>query len=154
EDLFRRIDNCGAGTKLVLMDACRNEVAADSATRRLDAPALKLTAGVGVMFSCKGGEQAWEAAKLGKGHGGFFYHGLEGLRGKAKNDSGEVRWSRLAEYVTESVSGSVPKLIGGGATQTPHGAQNFEGPAPVLIPAGGAGPGKPAPPDDGKLIDE
>src|SRR5262249_29659294 len=131
EDLFQRVNNCGAGTKLVLMDACRNEVKADSATRRFDAPALRLSSGVGVMFSCKSGEQAWETAKLGRGHGVFFHHVLEGLRGKAKNDRGEVRWSRLTEYVTESVSEDVPKIIGGGAKQTPHGVQNFEGVAPA-----------------------
>jgi len=77
--------------------------------------------GTAVLFSCKSGERAFESAKLGKkGHGIFFHYVLEGLRGKAKNEHGEVTWARLAEFVTEKVSEEVPTLIGEGAKQTPE----------------------------------
>ena len=56
------------------------------------------------MFSCKSGERAFETPKLGKGHGVFFYHVVEGLKGKAKNGRGDVTWARLTEYVVDAVS--------------------------------------------------
>src|SRR5437899_3487412 len=36
-------------------------------------------------------------------------------------------WDRLAEYVKRQVSREVPKLIGGGASQTPHQVTNLTG---------------------------
>ena len=68
----------------------------------------------------------------------FFYHVLEGLRGKAANQRGEVSWSRLADHVAERVTKEVPTLIGDGAKQTPQGVANFVGPSPILV--GGRSP--------------
>src|SRR5262249_29180851 len=129
----KRLGDNGAGMKLIFVDACRNEFKADSVTRSLESGKVTIPTGVGALFSCKSGERAWETGKLGKGHGVFFHHVLEGLRGAAVNKKNEVRWSRLVEYVTESVSEDVPKIIEDGAKQTPHGAQNFEGVAPLLV---------------------
>src|SRR6202043_2449234 len=72
-------------------------------------------------------------AKLGKRHGVFFHHVLEGLRGKAKNARGDVTWARLTEYVTDAVSDDVPILIGGGAKQTPELKVNLTGKSPILV---------------------
>jgi hypothetical protein len=91
------------------------------------------------LFSCKSGERAFETPKVGKGHGVFFYHVIEGLKGAAKNKRGEVTWGGLVEHVTDAVSDDVPKLIGGGAKQTPELKVNLTGKSPVLI-----GPGKEA----------
>src|SRR5262249_44299841 len=92
--------------------------------------------GTAVLFSCKSGERAWETPKLGKGHGVFFYHVLEALRGKARNTRGQVTWDALSAYVKEQVPDVVPVLIGGGANQTPHEVKNIIGRPPVLL--GGA----------------
>jgi formylglycine-generating enzyme required for sulfatase activity len=135
--LFADLDDCGAGIKLLLVDACRNDPAEG---RNVDIDTLpRLPRGTAALFSCSSGERAFESAKLGRGHGVFFYYVLQGLQGKAKNADGEVRWSGLAEHVTQSVSRAVPRLIGEGAQQTPEHKLNLRGASPVLIgPDGGA----------------
>jgi TPR repeat protein len=130
--LVKDLDACGAGIKLLLADACRNE---PDAGRNVDVDTLpRLPSGTAALFSCKSGERAFETAKLGKGHGVFFYHVLQGLRGKARDARGAVTWTRLAEHVTDAVSEDVPRLIGGGARQTPEWKVNFTGKSPVLLP--------------------
>jgi TPR repeat protein len=134
--LVKDLDACGAGVKILLADACRNDPAAG---RNVDVDTLpRLPRGTAALFSCKSGERAFESPKLK--HGVFFYHVLQGLRGKARNDKGEVTWPRLAEHVTEAVSEDVPKLIGGGARQTPEWKVNLTGKAPVLIAPSGISP--------------
>src|SRR5208282_4262187 len=94
--LFQDLDACGAAVKLLLVDACRND---PTIGRNVDIDALpRLPRGTAALFSCKSGERAFESPKLGKGHGVFFHHVLEGLRGKARNSKGEITWARLTEY--------------------------------------------------------
>jgi formylglycine-generating enzyme required for sulfatase activity len=130
--LFADLRECGAGVKLLLVDACRND---PKIGRNVDLDALpRAPRGTAALFSCKSGERAFETDKLGKkGHGVFFHFVLEGLKGKAKNSDKEVTWAGLAEYVTRNVNRTVPKLIGGGAKQTPHLLANLEGESPVLV---------------------
>jgi hypothetical protein len=130
--LFADLDDCGAAVKLLLVDACRND---PKLGRNVDVDSLpRLPHGTAVLFSCKSGERAFESPKLGKkGHGIFFHYVLEGLRGKAKNEHGEVTWARLAEFVTEKVSEEVPTLIGEGAKQTPELKVSLTGKSPVLV---------------------
>lgn len=132
-DLFDKLEQCGARNKLVLIDACRNELKAKDATRSLESDKVTIPAGVGVLFSCSRDERAWETEDLK--HGVFFHFVIQGLRGKAKNDENEVTWPRLVAYVTEQVERQVPVLIKGGASQTPHLQGNVRG-APILVPAG------------------
>src|SRR6202040_3294403 len=114
--LIEDLNLCGAGVKLLLVDACRSDPIIG---RNVDIETLpRLPRGTAALFSCSSGERAFETPKLGKGHGVFFYPVLEGLKGEAKNRDGEVSWSRLSEYVTRNVSRVVPKLIGDGARQT------------------------------------
>jgi hypothetical protein len=135
--LFKDLDECGAGVKLLLVDACRND---PRLGRNVDLDTLpRSPRGTAALFSCKSGERAFESPELGKGHGVFFHFVLEGLRGKARNADGEVTWSRLVEHVTRHVSRAVPRLIGGGARQTPHQLANLEGESPVLIGPGEEG---------------
>src|SRR5262249_21272998 len=111
--------------------ACRNDPAAG---RNVNVDGLRPPRGIAALFSCKGGERAFETDKLGaRGHGVFFHYVLEGLRGKAKNSDGEVTWSVLADYVTRNVGRTVPRLRGGGAKQTPCLLANLEGESPILI---------------------
>jgi TPR repeat protein len=133
--LMHDIDDCGAGVNLLLVDACRNNPAAG---RSVSADTLpRLPRGTAALFSCMSGERAFETDKLpgGRGHGVFFFHVLQGLQGKAKNEAGEITWSRLSDYVTNSVSDAVPKIIGGGARQTPELKVNLTGKSPVLMRA-------------------
>jgi lysophospholipase L1-like esterase len=133
--LFNDLDRCGAGVKLLLVDACRND---PTIGRNVDVETLpRLPRGTATLFSCKSGERAFESKKLGKGHGIFFYHVIQGLRGEARNREGEVTWGNLAEHVTRAVSDDVPKLIGGGARQTPELKVNLTGKSPLLVPSPG-----------------
>jgi formylglycine-generating enzyme required for sulfatase activity len=135
--LFRDLGDCGAAVKLLLVDACRND---PKKGRNVDIDALpKPPRGTAALFSCSTGERAFETEKLGKGHGVFFHYVLQGLRGKARNERGEVTWGRLAEYVSDAVSDDVPRIIGGGAKQTPELKVNLRGKSPVLIGPGKAG---------------
>lgn len=128
-ELFEELGGCGAGSKLVLMDACRNEMKVRS--RSLKVSRELVPEGVDALFSCKTGEVAYESEKLG--HGIFFHYVLQGLKGEAANRRGEVTWSRLAEYVTDKVSDDAPTLVGNGASQTPQRLMYAAGKSPVLL---------------------
>jgi formylglycine-generating enzyme required for sulfatase activity len=130
-ELLRDLDRCGAGVKLLLIDACRNDPKAGGG---MTAPSL-LPRDTAVLCSCKSGERAFETAKLGKGHGIFFFHVIDGLKGKARDRRGEVTWNSLAEHVIDKVSDEVPRLIGGGAKQTPEHKFSLTGRSPVLVPS-------------------
>ena len=116
--LFKLLDDSGAGVKLMLVDACRND---PKASRGIDgATSARPPKGVAALMSCSAGERAFESEKYG--HGIFFYHVLQTLRGKtdgAANARGEVTWDRLQEAVRDRVSDDVAELIGDGARQTP-----------------------------------
>jgi TPR repeat protein len=128
-DTLQELGDCGAGTRLVLVDACRNQLRLRS--RALHVRRDMVPEGVAALFSCKTGEVAYEAEKLG--HGVFFHYVLEGLRGKAGNKRGEVTWGGLAEYVTEKVAEEAPVLLGEQARQTPQLIANLTGKSPVLV---------------------
>jgi uncharacterized caspase-like protein len=136
KELFEALDNCGAGARLVLMDACRNEFKAQNAARSLDVDGLRVPRGVGVLFGCDAGQKAFEAEEYK--HGVFFHFVLEALRGKASTskDRKEVTWDEVVTYVKREVSETVPTLIGKGAKQEPHFLGSLKGKSPVLARVG------------------
>jgi hypothetical protein len=131
KELFAQLDESGVGVKLLLVDACRNDPTMGRSVHADTMP--RPTRGTAALFSCKSGERAFETPKRGGGHGVFFYHVIEGLKGDARNKRGEITWSSLADYVVDKVSDDVPVLIGGGARQTPEEMKKLEGKSPVLI---------------------
>lgn len=113
--VYEQLDKSFAGIKVLLVDACRDD---PSTTRGIDADtAPRPPQGVAALFSCKAGERAFEHKDLQ--HGVFFHFVLEGLKGKAKDEDGEVTFAGLTAYVSKNVSRTVPKLIAGGAEQSP-----------------------------------
>jgi formylglycine-generating enzyme required for sulfatase activity len=132
--LIDELTDSGAGVKLLLVDACRNDPDPGRG-RGVDGSRVEaLPKGVAALFSCSAGQRAFETKKAGGGHGVFFHFVLEGLRGQAgKNDRGELTWSRLVEYVQENVEARVPEWIGGEARQVPHEVKNVAGRSPVLL---------------------
>jgi formylglycine-generating enzyme required for sulfatase activity len=117
--VYEELDQSFAGMKVLLVDACRDDPAAGRGARGVTADsAPRLPQGVAALFSCRAGERAYEHEKLG--HGVFFYHVLEGLKGKAKDADNEVTFAGLAAYVSRRVSRQVPDLVGGGAKQSPE----------------------------------
>jgi formylglycine-generating enzyme required for sulfatase activity len=131
KELFDELDGSGAGVKLLLVDACRDDPATG---RNVDVDNVpRPPRGTAALFSCASGQRAFETDKLGgKGHGLFFHFVLEGLRGKAKNEDGEVGWHDLTAYVCRQVPRTVVKVVRGGAQQSPHLVSNLIN-SPILV---------------------
>src|SRR5262249_52999531 len=113
-DIYYQMEQSGAGVRLMLVDACRNDPG--KARRRAGVTAgtgPRPPEGVAVLFSCSRGQYSHEHADLK--HGIFFHYVLEGLRGRAKDDEGAVTWDSLSAYVKREVSRAVPKLVGNDA---------------------------------------
>jgi Caspase domain len=154
--LIERLDREG-GINLLLVDSCRdNPDLYRGATRSLSGDELigRLPANSAILFSCSTGQQALEHTKAGGGHGVFFYHIIEGLRGAAADpQTGEVGWNDLVAYVCKRVNSTARELDpdgarlanerSGGLLQTPHQLTNLVA-MPVLSrhPVKGARPGQ------------
>jgi hypothetical protein len=128
-DTMKQLGECGAGNRLVLVDACRNQMRIRR--RSLTVKKEAVPEGVAALFSCKAGEFSHEADNLK--HGVFFHFVLKGLRGQAKTADGEVTWLSLAGYVTRQMSRETPALLGMEVRQSPHLVANLSGDGPVLL---------------------
>ena len=109
-EVCRQLDRCKASSKLLLVDACRNDPLADEArgVDKLDLesvtrPQEKVRpGGAAVFFSCSAGEKAFEDQDLK--HGVFFHFVIEGLRGDADLDQdGTVVLPELELYTKKQV---------------------------------------------------
>ena len=131
-DLFDEFHRRNSGPTLLLVDACRDDPVRG---RGMDGSTVEdLPEGVAMLLGCRSGQQTFETERAGGGHGVFFYYVLEGLRGKAKNEDGEVTWSRLTEYVSRKVSRNAPQLVNDfSIQQTPNLVVNIPGPSPILL---------------------
>jgi TPR repeat protein len=120
------------GVKLLLVDACRDNVKLEGARNLSPAEQPRLTKGTSALFSCNTGEFSYETDRLGGGHGIFTYYVVEALK-NARNNEGEVTWGSLVEYVPRKVALAAIKYHGKGAQQTPHFVSNLVGATPVLV---------------------
>src|SRR5262249_53669586 len=107
--VYSEMGQSKAGARLLLVDACRHDGRRAPARQGIGAPTGRPPSGVAVLFSCKQGEYANESEELR--HGIFFHYVLEGLRGRAMNEDGEVTWDRLNEHVKRQVSRNVGRLV-------------------------------------------
>jgi formylglycine-generating enzyme required for sulfatase activity len=144
--VYAELGRSRAGARLLLVDACRHDGRRAPAQKAFAAPSGRPPSGVAVLFSCKKGEFANETPTLK--HGVFFHYVLEGLRGRAMNEDGEVTWDRLNDHVKRQVSRNVGRLVGGGASQTPHALSDLEGESPVLLRDPTKRPGPSQEPDE------
>jgi uncharacterized caspase-like protein len=132
--VYAELNKSFAGMKVLLVDACRDDPDAGRGARGINADgAPRPPQGVAALFSCRAGERAYESERLG--HGVFFYHVLEALKGAAKDGENEVTFAGLAAYVSRRVSRgdtSVPQLIGAGARQSPNLKADYST-EPVLV---------------------
>jgi Caspase domain len=138
--LVRNLDRKG-GVNLVLVDACRDNPDPGRGARSITGNELegKLPSNTAVLFSCAAGQQAFETKDAGGGHGVFFHHVLQGLRGEAKNKKGDVTWDSLVAYTREHVNDRAKewfpdraKDAKDGELQTPHQLTNLVK-VPVLL---------------------
>jgi len=127
--IYESLEGSFAGTKLVLIDACRNDPTPGRGRSGIDADAAPPPQGVGVLFSCNRNQRAYEHDTLK--HGIFFHYVLEGLKGQARDSEGAVTFEGLALYVRKSVPNRVQQLFPG-VEQIPNLKADLAG-VPVLI---------------------
>ncbi|MFO0809830.1 MAG: caspase family protein [Gemmataceae bacterium] len=124
DDVYAALKECKAGTRLLVVDACRNDpmvgrsatVANLASATRPELP--KPPGGVAALFSCSAGERAFESDK--HKHGIFFHHLIEGMKGKAAGKNGEVDLLGLAQHVMAEVPETTRDEFGLKASQRPH----------------------------------
>ncbi len=114
--LCKNLAGSSAGTKVLLVDACRSK-------EGIEGDKVKIPDGVLALFSCSAGERAVEHKDLA--HSVFFHQILEGLKGKAADGNDAVTFASLAMHLHTEVPKQAAKLVKD-AKQTPvsHPAEN------------------------------
>ena len=103
--LMDRVDRRG-GINLILVDACRDDPS-PGRSRSISGNTLngRLPVNTALLFACSAGQEALETPKAGGGHGVFFHHVIEGLRGDAADPvSQQISWNSLVGYAQRSVN--------------------------------------------------
>jgi formylglycine-generating enzyme required for sulfatase activity len=145
-DVFTLLDRCKAGTKVLFVDACRND---PQSSRSKSAKEIELEAagkraapvppgGIAAFFSCSPTEESFEDPELG--HGVFFHYVIDGLSGNGDLDKdGDVSLAELEQHVTKNVQRYVRNELR--RVQTPE----RRGEARGLVSLAKVDAGKPAP---------
>ena len=138
-DIYDQLKQSKAGSKLLLVDACRNDPLAGNARAAGEVDLQSLTrpqlpdppGGVAAFFSCSAGQRAFEDEGLK--HGVFFHHVILGLKGEAKlQKREEVTWDSLVAYVKSEVPDTVKTLYGHTTRQTPENKGELRGQATLI----------------------
>ena len=110
DDVYKELEACKAGLKLLLVDACRNDPRTKNSRSRAEVELESLNrpqvvpppGGVLAFFSCSEGEKAQEYEELG--HGVFFHFVIQGLEGGADLDEdGQISPEELAQFAKRRV---------------------------------------------------
>ena len=136
DEVYRQLESCPAGVKLLLYDACRNSPLR-LASRGLDLIGQEEVAlvqppprGIAAFFSCSENEVAFEDSTLK--HGVFFHFVIEGMRGAADPDEdGTVTLPELEHFVKSRVADHVRSQFGG-KRQMPNLVGNTSGLVPLV----------------------
>jgi hypothetical protein len=99
KDLYKALGECKAGTRLLLVDAWRNDPTAEDSPSRPKLP--DPPPGVAAVFSASEREKSNDYEKLR--HGAFFHFVIEGLNGDAADKDGTVTVAALADYLGRKV---------------------------------------------------
>src|SRR5262249_43169614 len=115
--LSQDLQESGAGAKVLLVDACRNDPVPGGGRGGVEGNLYSLpprASNFMAMFACCAGQKAYETDMAGGGHGVFFHQVIEGLKGNAAlGDSKEISWDLLSLYVKNKVPICVKEWIGG-----------------------------------------
>ncbi len=132
--LLDQLDNKG-GINLLMVDACRDNPTPDRGARSITGNELngRLPSNTAVLFSCAAHQQALETRSAGGGHGVFFFHVLEALRGEGADPAtGELTWNDVVVYVQRNVNRRAVEWFperaarfGTERLQTPHQLTNL-----------------------------
>lgn len=128
DDFKELVRDTGVGQVIILLDACRNDpsngrsssdnpltqaykngFSFDVRNREVEAFAT--------LYATSIGERAYEYTRENKGY--FTWAFIEGLKGGAANESGEVTLGTLVRYVEKYVQQQVKIELGGGKLQRP-----------------------------------
>jgi formylglycine-generating enzyme len=128
DELYRELAASKAAVKLLMVDACRNELLAQPEGRPggiAMPPPPPPPPSVAALFSCSDKEVSWEDKDLDGGHGVFFHYVIQGLKGKAdeesRNPDHRIELDELYSYVKDNVRAFVrnkhrttqfPRLMG------------------------------------------
>src|SRR5262249_36280061 len=124
-EVYKELEQCPAGVKVLLLDACRNDPLSDHSRARNTVQLESATrpsiaeppAGVVALFSCSKGGRAFEHDELK--HGVFFHYVIEALQGQAAPEGEtEVTVADLESYVQRAVDRFVRSRFG--ASQKPE----------------------------------
>jgi hypothetical protein len=124
-ELYKELEGCRAGLKLLLVDACRNDPQSDNSRARAEVNLESVSrpqrvpppGGVVAFFSCSEGQKAFEHSDLK--HGVFFHFVIEALKGSAlAGEERELVLPDLEKYVKRRVRDFVRAKYG--ILQTPE----------------------------------
>jgi formylglycine-generating enzyme required for sulfatase activity len=110
DEVYRELEACKAGLKLLLVDACRNDPRTKNSRSRAEVELESLNrpqavpppGGVLAFFSCSEGEKAQEYEELK--HGVFFHFVIKGLSGEADLDGDAlISPEELAQFAKRRV---------------------------------------------------
>lgn len=106
-EVYAALNQCKAGGKLLLVDACRNDPTKTGLNRSITSKTLPPIppppGGTAAFFSCSAHQQAFEDKDLK--HGVFFHHVIQGLKGDA--DVGNAKRPADGQITLTELSGSV-----------------------------------------------
>ena len=126
-EVYKDLEKCEAGTRILLADCCRNDPRSDQSRAvsrvKLESVTRPQKAlppgGIAALFSCSAGEKAYESTDLK--HGVFFNFVIEGLRGKADFDGdGNVDLDEIVKYLKREVPDYVKETYGEDVRQMPE----------------------------------
>jgi len=158
--MHERIRATGVGQVLVLLDACRNDPGgrADAPNPLTEAYTRGFSFDVrnrevqafATLYATAVGHRAYEYGEKKQGY--FTWALVEGLKGAAANERGEVTLARLVDYVQTVVPKRVGVDLGSGKLQQPFAVvEGYKADGLVLALAGAPGATAPAPVDPRSL---
>lgn len=126
-DLNQMLESSKARCVIRIFDACRSPFAEARSTigrmsDGLQCAMLKAATGWASFSACSSGEIAHESGELNQGV--FSHYLCEGIQGKAANESGDVTFDRLVDYVKTSVGNWSDEQS---RKQTPHVLSDLSG---------------------------
>jgi len=145
EDVYGRMAKCRASLKLLIVDACRNDilpagrrsVVLSRSLGEFDGVKDQPPEGILLLSSCGSGQASIEDEQFG--HGVFMHYMLEGLKGKAANAEGGVSLAGLYDYASLQTKKYVARKFNG--FQTPALKGEINGPFEICL----ASSSRPAP---------
>ncbi len=139
DELYRKLEGCSAATRLLIVDACRNDPTKPRGIRELASVTRPVIppppGGIAAFFSCKATQRALEDKDLQQGV--FTHFLIQGLSGRADQPlegepaDGIVTLSELTSYVSNNTYSHVLKKFPG-HQQSPDMKGEFDTTLPLV----------------------